>query len=816
MSSRGWKSAILSLGSVTLMAGGLSIPALAQESAALEEILVTAQRRETALQETPVAITVFSGDKIEDLGIFDVSDLSGRAPNTTVLRQPASNSNMDLRIRGVGAGETSLLIDPKVSLYLDGAYVSKTTGAAFDLIDLESIQVLRGPQGTLFGRNSTGGAMIVASAKPSGTPGMKLRASVGNDGYQRYTGSVDLPVIEDVLSAKVSGMLTDYDGWAKNVYPGRESGLGSESNQSYRVALRLTPGDRITVDYALDETDNEGYAAPFQIVRVKDSLYDGFSTTPFPFAVLGGELFAAMAATVGDPGERREEYSLDHIGLAHLDTRGHTLTAAFDLDVVTLKYIFANRQSLQHNDGTDLDGGAHIARDRFYARGMTVPAPGFHARMVESSVDMTTHELQLLGDLLEDRLHFTLGFYSYKEEVYEDNPQTFSLPIASVLQQAPILGSAYARSGFCNEVPGVGPVCVGSQRLPLPFSFPGADPNGNGFVDFVYGQDSKSWAVYGQFTVSPTDRLDVTGGLRYTEDRKSAFLFNENLMQTSFEQRLMNAERWDNLSYLVNLSYAVNEDIHVYATHSTSYNAGSFNARALSVSAFASPVRDERISAIDVGLKADWLNSRLRTNIALYRNKFDDLQIGQFEAGSGGASLRLVNAGKATHQGIELDVVAILAEGLILDLTYGYLDGEFDEYVALNPSTDREADIADVTSIPAPENTASIGLQYDFRPAALGAMSLRFDATYIGDSQFHPFLNQYDSAPGRWLLDARASLNDIAIGGNGALRLSVWVKNLTDKEYREWGIDFATLGFAGATWGRPRTYGIDLVFQVGG
>ena len=812
---RGWKFAVLLLAPASLMAIGTPIAGLAQEPAALEEILVTAQRRETELQDTPVAITVFGGDKIADLGIFGVGDLTGRAPNTTTLKQPASNSNVDLRIRGVGAGETSLLIDPKVSLYLDGAYVSKTIGAAFDLIDLENIQVLRGPQGTLFGRNSTGGALIVASAAPSGEPGMKLNASVGNYGYQRYGASIDLPVIGDILAAKVSGLLTDHDGWAKNVYPGQEAGLGSENNQSYRVALRLTPTDRFTVDYAFDKTDNEGYAAPFQIVKVKDSLYDGFTATPFPFAILGGELFASMAATVGDPDERREEYTLDHLGAAHLNAQGHTLTAAIDLETLTLKYIFANRESGQHNDGTDLDGGAHIARDRFYGGDTAVPTPGFHSLMSENSVDMTTHEVQLFGELLEGRLDFTLGYYNYAEDVYEDNPQTFSLPIVFVLQNAPILAGTYVHGGFCDVVPEVGPICFGSQRLPLPFSFPGADPNGNGFVDFIYGQDSKSWAIYGQFTYSLTDRLDVTGGLRYTEDEKSAFLFNENLAQTDFDQRLMNAEKWDNLSYLVNLSYAVNDDIHLYATHSTSYNAGSFNARAVSVSGFAFPVRDEEVSAIDVGLKADWLNNRLRTNVALFRSKFDNMQIAQFEAGSGGASTRLVNAGKATHQGIELDVIAILAEGLILDLTYGYLDADFDEYLARNPATDQEEDIADITSVPGPENTASIGLQYDFRPWAFGALSLRFDATYTDKSRFHPFLNQYDSADRRWLLDARASLNDIEIGGNSSLRISLWVRNLTDKEYREWGIDFATLGFAGATWGRPRSYGIDLVYRVG-
>lgn len=262
------------------------------------------------------------------------------------------------------------------------------------------------------------------------------------------------------------------------------------------------------------------------------------------------------------------------------------------------------------------------------------------------------------------------------------------------------------------------------------------------------------------------------------------------------------------------LNYAVNEDLHVYVTHSTSYNAGGFNARAGSVSGFAFAVDEEEVSAIDAGLKADWLDGRVRTNLAIFRNKFDDLQIAQFEAGSGGASSRLVNAGKATYQGIELDAVAILVEGLIADFNFGYLDAEFDEYVARNPATDQEEDIADATVAGAPEATASIGLQYDFRPTAVGTLSLRFDATHTGKKRFHPFQNEYDSAKACWLLDARASLNDINLGGCG-LRISLWIKNLADEECREWGIDFASLGYAGATWGQPRTYGIDLVYQIG-
>ena len=802
-------------GLALLTAGILAAPALAQEGAVLEEILVTAERRETVLQETPVAVSVLDAGKIQDMGLFDITDVGSLAPNTIVQMQPASNSNSAITVRGVGSGETSLLLDPKVGLYIDGMYMSKTVGAVFDIIDIESVEVLRGPQGTLFGRNSTGGALNITTAKPTGEWGAKLQASVGNDGYRRWSASVDLPSMGDFVSARFSGLLMDYDGWANNDYPGQESDLGSEDNGSYRVALRFTPAEQLTVDYVYDRTDNKGVPAPFQITEVKTSLYSGIGTVPFPFPVLGGPLYQQMAATVGNPRKRREDYSLDFISTEHLDVEGHGLTAVWTLPSVTLKYIFADRETNSTYARADLDGGAYIAPDLLYGRGMPVPVPGFHASIPEGYVKMTTHELQLFGSLAEERLLFTLGYYNYGEEAYQDNPQTFGLPIAFIAPRNPLLAGAYAAAGFCNQVPGVGPVCVGSQRLPIPLAFPGADPNSNGFVDFIYGQDSDSWAAYGQFVVALTDRIDLTAGLRYTEDDKAAFLFNENLLHLSFADRLMNQQDWDNLSYRFNLNYAASEDANLYFTYSTGYNAGGFNARSLTASAFSHPVEEEEISAFELGLKAQWWDRRLRTNIDLFLNEFDDLQIAQFEAGTGGASSRLVNAGSATYWGIELDATAILAEGLIADLSYGYLDAGFDEYLARNPLTDQEVDIADVTTVPAaPKHTANIGLQYDFRPLAAGSVSLRFDATYTGEFTFHPFQNQYDRTYAHWLLGARISFNDLAVGEYGRLRLSIWGKNLTDEHYREWGIDFADLGFAGAVYGRPRTFGIDLVWEL--
>lgn len=792
------------------------VPTFAQDRVtALEEVIVTAQRRETMLQETPIAVTAFTSEKIEDLGIFDMTDIGSLAPNTNIQKQPSSNSNMSIFIRGVGSGETALLVDPKVSFYVDGVYMSKTVGAVFDIVDMESIEVLRGPQGTLFGRNSTGGAINVTTVKPSGELGGTVEASAGNDGYQRYRASLDLPQMFDMLSVKLSGMHMEYDGWAENDFPGQEQDLGGEDNDTYRIALQLEPMDNLTLNYAYDKTDNEGVPTPFQVTEVKDSIYNGLTDTPFPYEVLGGQLFQEMAALIGDPDDRREDYTLDAVSTEELEVEGHSFIAALELDAFTVKYIFGDRDTDSTYESTDLDGGALNTADLFYGGGQVIPTPGFHASIPDGSVEMTTHELQMIGDLFDEKLSYTLGYYYYDEEVYQDNPQTFGLPIQFLVADPTLLG-AYTGAGFCNDVPGQGPVCIGSQRLPLPFAAPGADPNQNGFVDLIYGQETESWAVYGQGTYELTEEIEVTAGLRYTEDERDAFLFSENLGQSTFDERLDNDDDWDNVSYLLNVNWFVNENMNVYATYSTGYNAGGFNARASSTTAWEEQVDEEEIDAFEIGMKADWWDNRLRTNVAVFYNEFDDIQIAQFEAGTGGASSRLVNAGQATYWGIELDAVAILAEGLVADLTYGYLDAEFDEYLARDPATDQEVDISDVTTVArTPENTLSLGLQYDFAPFSFGELSARVDANYTDEFVFHPFQNQFDAAQDRWLFNARVSLNQVSLGDAGSLRVSVWGKNLTDEEYEEWGIDFASLGFAGNVFGRARTYGIDLVYNFG-
>jgi len=827
---------ILALAIAFTSGTGITVTSAAQDdrqTSGLEEIVVSAQRRETSLQDTPIAITAFSASKLEALGVFDVSQLGGFAPNMTIAKQPSSNTNMGVAIRGVGLGETQLAADPKVGLYIDGILNSKTIGGVFDVVDMERVEVLRGPQGTLFGRNTTGGAINITTLKPSGELRGKAMASVGNFGYLRYGGSLDLPAIGS-LATKVSYSHSETDGWARNHYTGVaqppqmpydkvERNLASKDDDAFRVALRWAPREDLTLDYAFDKTDNAGVAPPFQLLKVKDHIFNGFTRTSFDFKTFGGELYQQMAQNVQSRNHRQEDFVLDEMTEETLKIKAHTFVAAWELsNNLTLKYLYGSRKSEQNN-GADLDGGAYVARDLFYGvfagNPGRIQTPGYHSAVVDGRIELDTHEIQILGSAFEDRLHYTGGIFMYEEDVSEIGPQTFSMPIAFVATRGastPVLGPLYNAAGFCPAAYG-GALCIGSQRLPIPGA---SDPGIPGVVDFAYGQNSTSRAIYGQATYALTDVLDLTLGIRYTEDDKKAWMYNQNMLAERPTLSPGNPLRvkgdWDNISYLANISYAFSDDILAYLTYTTGYNGGGFSTRATKAASFQTPYDEEEIKATELGLKSELFERRLRLNIAIFNNEFTDIQISQFVAGAGGAASQTANAGTATIRGIEFDAVAIPLDGLTIDFSYGYLDAKFNKFMERNPATNMLEDISSIMTMKyAPKNTAVLGVQYDFQPFSFGALSVRFDMNYQDSMVFHTYANQWDYANERTLINARISLRDVELGccnGDGKLSVSLWGKNLSDKEYINWGIDFGSLGFAGAVYGEPRTYGLDFVY----
>jgi iron complex outermembrane recepter protein len=819
---------------------GIAAPALAQEIARateVEEIVVTAQRREESLQDAPIAITAFTETKLRELGVYGINDIGYRAPNLTIANQVASKANMNVSIRGFSNSETQLIQEPKVGIYIDGVYISKTVGALFDVSDLERIEVLRGPQGTLFGRNTTGGAINVTTKKPSGELDAKLQASAGNLGYERWGGTVDLPGYHN-FATKFSYYHMKNDGWADNNYDGPaqsparsiEHDLGSEDNNAYRFALRWTPIEELTVDYLYDKTDNEGVPDAFQVTHVHTQLYNGFTSRPVPYQTLGGALYQQMAATIGDPDDAHRNLALDANSDSWLDIDGHSLIVAWDLGDVTLKYLYGKRSTDEGNHGNDLDGGAYLARDAFYGtlqgNNNPIPVPGVSSATVKSHLDMDSHEFQIVGDAMDAKLRYTGGLYYYKEDAAEIQPQTVSLPIESLLANPRLapFRALYKAFGYCP--PEAGGACIGTQRQPFAETalIPSiTDPGEKGLIDAGWGGESKSWAAYGQASYAITERFDLTLGIRYTEDEKDQYLYSQNLAGTTPSAPATADDNWNQWTYMANGTYQFTEDVGVYLKYSTGYNSGGFNGRSSSVAAFQTPYSEEEVETWELGLKSQWFENRLRANAALFTNDFTDIQLQQFEAGAGGGSSRTVNAGKSTFRGFELDLVAIPVEGLTIDLTYGYLDADFDEYMQRNPGTNLLEDLSNQATVPyAPENTASMGVQYDFQPFSFGQLSMRLDAAYRDSMVFSAIPSSspseyFSAAEDRTLIDGRISLNDIPIGGcckDGAhvLRVSLWGKNLSDEEYRTFGVDFGSLGFAGVSYGAPRSYGIDVLY----
>jgi|GEM_PF-490177 len=801
---------------LALSAAPLAAPVFAQQGGGLEEVVVTAQRTEGTLQSTPIAITAFTSNQLTEMGVTDVAGIGNFAPNVSIEPAPGTSAGMGVFIRGIGTVETALTADPKIGVYIDDVYMSKTMGGMFDILDIERMEILRGPQGTLFGRNTTGGAINVTTVKPKGEFAAKLDGSVGNFGYRRYGATVDLPAVANIAS-KFAYYATKSDGWATNHWQGPPMApadevahdLGSKDDKTWMLALRWTPTSDLTVDYSYDRTSNRDVPDPFQVTAVKNSIYDGLTTTPFDFRSIGGPLYQQMADNVGNPKKRHDDFDLDGITHEWLRVRGQSLKVEWQLDDVTLKYILGNRSTRTGYGGTDY-GGTYFAPDAFYGNGATVQVPEYGAG-VNSKVDMTTHEFQIFGSAFDDKLDYTGGLFLYHEKISQDQPQSYSLPVA-MLAGDPDLLAAYQAAGFCDS----SGACTGSQRMPLPFPRAGADPNQNGVADESYGQTMKSWAVYGQGTYALTDALNLTVGLRYTEEKRSAWLFNEALGQTDISQRLHAHDHWDNVSGVVNLSYQINSEMMVYAKYSTGFNGGVYNARAGTAAGFLTPAQEETVKTYELGLKSEWFGNRLRFNAAAFRNNYYDIQINQLEAGTGGAASRIVNAGEGVYQGFEFDLTAAPVDGLTINLNYGYLDAKFNEYIARNPVNDQEVDISSATTVPfAPKNTAALGVQYEFPRTSIGLVTARVDVDYKDRLVFHPFQNQYDYADPRTLVNARLSLSEIPLSGDGKnrLRLSLWGKNLTDENYRSWGIDFGSLGFTGDVFGEPRTYGLDIRYE---
>jgi iron complex outermembrane receptor protein len=450
---------------VGLLNGAVFHPAIAQDTetahGAIEEIIVTAQRREESLQQIPISVAVFDASALAAQNIGDVGDIGIKVPNLRMASFPYSPTTIRLFIRGVGSNETQVTQDPSVGVYKDGIYIGRSAGLSMDLADLERIEVLRGPQGTLYGRNTTGGAVNLVTAPPTGELGIKQELGAGNLGYWKSRTLVDLPAWGN-LSAKVGYLQSSRDGLVENSGEGRD--FGEDDKKGAMVALRWKPSESFTADYSFDWSQLDFTANYYQATEgTGPATGDGYGSLgpilPFlggPFVEVPLEPDRVDSATLKDafkPGDAR--------------VAGHSLTLALDTGIGTFKSLTAYRE-LEERDYQDFSANPTFTF--------------FKNDPVHVQQEQFSQEFQWLGNAFDERLQFVTGLYYFREKGSE-----FEIDYSDVF--------------FVNP-PVFGDDLVITQR----------DTHG----------ENTAYAVYGQGTWSFENGLSATVGARYTKDEREA------------------------------------------------------------------------------------------------------------------------------------------------------------------------------------------------------------------------------------------------------------------------------------------------------
>lgn len=755
----------------------------------LDEIVVTARKKEESLQDAPIAISAFSGDALEFRGLTNIEEVSNFVPNLTIQNNPsfsgASNSAA-IFIRGVGQAEFLPTTDPGVGLYVDDVYIARSVGAVLDLIEVERVEVLRGPQGTLFGRNTIGGAIALTTKKAGDEFGGRLSATYGTDNRLNLKGSVDIPLAES-LSANISAGLFQQDGFVE-----RSDGieLGDDDTLTGRLSFNYdAPSGNFDVDVAFDYTRDRENGPALQLVDIDFSdlsplqpAFDALNARelainpnaipvgpppPMTFIhnVTAGALAPGQPCVIALPGGPNITsnpaapncFDSRFIGADGLDegtapafsesdTWGVSATLKYDLtDEISIKSITAYREL-----------ESEFARD------------GDHSpfRIAEFSdileQQQFTQELQLLGKSFDNRLDWILGGYYFNEEGDNENILNFTV------------------SNFRS---------------------------GGRFAD-------ENFAVFAQGTYDVTDNLHITLGGRFTDETKS-FTPNQVILQNFFAG-ISNVVPPDNpLAALdapflqvgtpilpsvkvetdiseftphANISYDLTDDILLYGTYSEGFKSGGFTQRVFPpviapfTAAPGTPDEDlipsfdpEFVEVFELGFKAAILDGKVRLNGAIFDTSYDDLQIQVFTS----VAPVTQNAGQASIQGFELELQAAPGDGWFFEGNIAALDAQYDEIDSLSTFVNIDNDFARV-----PDFSGAFGVSKEFNITGGSSLTPRIDVSYRSSIFNDTFNTPQIASDELTLVDASLTWRQ----DDDSFSLAGGVKNLTDEEFLDNGV----------------------------
>jgi iron complex outermembrane receptor protein len=773
------------ISSTLALAATMPLAASADESAtaALEEVVVTAQKRSESLQDVPLSIMAVGGETLEQAGISQALELDRLVPNLRIYRSSQAAS-VTIRIRGIGASGNSS-IDPSVAPFLDGVYITRPGVLLTSFLDVASVEVLRGPQGTLFGRNASVGALQINSNVPElGESSTELTAEVGNYDLWRLQGIVNVPV-GDRFALRLAGLADDRSGYIENRLDGRT--YGDRDTQVARLSGKWDISDGLTW---IGRVDYSSLGGDGIIVSEVDSSTATAQQLAAFTARLGGP---QNAPDYGDPTDQvvRQHYTgdIDDSQWGVTSDLNWELESGYAFRLIDAYRDWRNRQ----NDG-----------DVVYTPLSLVTRSGGYDSESQS------HELQFISpqdELLGGRFDFVAGLYYFQED-YD-------------LTEYLNLGS-----DFCTGL-------VGSLAPPL-VSPCRAGPQQSA-TQLNYAQDAESMAVYAQGTIALTDTLDLTLGGRWTSDDKSGDFVQTTPNPVAAILRLRVPEVTsldfsdDQFTYRANLSWNVSDDKMLFIGYSTGYKSGGINS-----SGGAQALGDDRlfdsetVSNLEVGAKTLWMSNALMLNATLYRMDIDDFQDRAFD----GVSFLIRNAGSLRQQGVEIETQARPMERLRLDLSLAYTDSEFTDYEGASglPGCTGAANscplVQDLKGEPAPyspEWQATLGAQYEGLFSNGWGWTLRGDVMYTDDQYIGQVTdaNPQSIQPSYALLGARYTVH----GADDGWSVSLWGQNLTDEGYavskfyqtldNVFGVRVPATGatLLRSNVGDPRTFGLSMTLR---
>lgn len=720
-------------------------------------IVVTARRREESMQDTPLAITALDARALEAMNVQSSTDLDARVPNLSLSPSPGGASSILVAyIRGIGEYAPNFTNDSSVGVYVDGVYHARMSGNLSDLNDIERLEILRGPQGTLFGRNTTGGALNIVTRRPATDPGANLRFGYGSDNELTAGGSFDTGALGGSgIRARVGVFHRQRDGFVDNTLTRSRDDPGAQRGTTLTGAVTADLTPKLTLDYRGDYSHTRGVSAASQIAIASQAVQDYFGKSP----MYGGAPFE-----VSDRYRKRLTQA-GTLPATKIVAQGHALTAEYRIsDAFSVKSITAWRQ-LSIRENTQLDGNGALLGEVLGGAGPVAVSPYQAVPSSHRKQHQFSQELQILGKAGD--LDYVAGLYYFNERVSEYAPYflTFVIDANTAMNMQPTT---------------------------------------------AYNASAKSYAAFGQASWRPAaldGRLELTVGGRYTRDKRTMD------QQNSFdgfplpERSLDRAFR--NFSWTASLSYKWTPDIMTFARFATGYKAGGFNPQ--SVNDGYGPMKAK---SGEIGIKADLADRKVRINATAFYTDYNDLQVTQFVAGSNGTTNETVNAGRAVYKGIELEVAVLPLPGLRLEGSLGYVDPQYKTFLYRDPLTNEVSNVADQARFAyVSKTTIHLAAQYQ-ASLAMGELTLRVDYSYKSGRYWNVLERDspYNAAIRGGAdnnLSARIALGKIPLAG-AEWELSAWGDNLLNKHVITGGIDYGSLGFGGIWYNRPRNGGVEV------